>query len=139
MVKQLDLFSQTNLNITMALKEQLDISVKESGYSREQALDRINRLASRDGVRLMKGNGNGLTMATFEKWLNYKAREYIPSINALVIICDALEDMRPMQIVVRALGGELITAEDVKKLLWVKEHQKVKDARAQMKRLESEM
>jgi len=77
MVKQLNLFSQPSLNIGKSLKEQLARSAKESRFSREELLDRMNDLASRYGVRLMKGNGNSLTMATLEKWLNPDALDYI--------------------------------------------------------------
>ncbi len=69
MTKQLSLFNQPSLNITRALKEQMAHSAKSCKWSRKEILERMNDLAGRYGVRLMKGNGKGLPMTMFEKWL----------------------------------------------------------------------
>ena len=139
MVKQLSLFSQPSLNVGKNFKEQLARSAKESRYSREELLDRINDLADRYGVRLVKGNGRGLTIATLEKWLNPEALDYMPSINSLVIICAALGDLEPMQEMLAPLGGILIDENDMKLLLWAKEYHRAKDARTKMRKLEMEL
>ncbi len=139
MVTQLNLFSQPSLNISCSLKEQLAASAKASGYSREELLDRMNNLAGRYGVRLMRGNGTELTMATLEKWLNPAAMEHIPGINSLVIFCAAANSMEPMRVALGPLGGQLIDEEDVKLLLWAKEYQRAKAARLRMRRLEQEL
>ncbi|MDR3631339.1 MAG: hypothetical protein P4L42_13500 [Desulfocapsaceae bacterium] len=139
MVKQLKLFSQPSLNIGKSLKEQMAKTAKQSNFSREELLDRMNDLASRYGVRLLKGSGNALTMATFEKWLNPEAMEHIPGINSLVVFCAATEDMEPMREVLAPLGGLLIDETEVKLLLWAKEYQRAKEARVRMRKLESEL
>ena len=114
-------------------------SAKASRLSREELLDRMNELASRFGVRLVKGNGSGLTMATLEKWLNPEAMEHMPGINSLLVFCAALEDLEPMREVLTPLGAMLIDENDVKLLLWAKEYQRAKDARQKMRKLESEL
>ena len=139
MVKQLSLFNQPSLNIGKKLKEQMAASAKGSRFSREELLTRMNDLASRYGVRLVKGNGAGLTMATLEKWLNPEAMEHVPGINALLIFCAALEDMAPMREVLAPLGGMLIGEDEVRLLLWAKEYHRAKDARNRMRKLESEL
>ena len=139
MVKQLNLFSQPSLNVGKKLKEQIAASAKNSKYSREELLDRMNDLASRYGVRLVKGNGNGLTMATLEKWLNPEAMEHTPGVNSLMIFCAALDDLEPMREVLAPLGGMLIGEEEVKLLLWAKEYHRAKDARIRMRKLEMEL
>jgi hypothetical protein len=139
MVKQLNLFSQPSLNIGKSLKEQLAKSAKESRFSREELLDRMNDLASRYGVRLMKGNGNCLTMATLEKWLNPDALDYMPGINSLVIFCAATDDLAPMRTMLAPLGGLLIDDSDVTLLAWAKEYQRAKEARTRMRKLEMEL
>lgn len=139
MVKQLSLFDQASLNVNRVLKEQIALSAKESEWSREQLLDRMNDLAVRYGVRLMKGSAKVLTMTTFEKWLNVGAMEHIPPINSLVIFCAALDDSRAMQVLLRPLGAEIIEESDAKLLLWAKEYHRAKDARQKMKKLESEL
>lgn len=139
MVKQLNLFNQPSLNVGKKLKEQMAASAKASKFSREELLGRMNDLASRYGVRLVKGNGNGLTMATLEKWLNPEAMEHVPGINSLMIFCAALEDLEPMREVLAPLGGMLIEEDDVKLLLWAKEYHRAKDARNRMRKLEMEL
>jgi hypothetical protein len=139
MVKQLSLFNQPSLNVGKKLKEQMSLSARNSKYSREELLDRMNDLASRYGVRLVRGNGSGLTMATLEKWLNPEAMEHTPGINSLMIFCAALDDLEPMREVLAPLGGMLIDEDDVKLLLWAKEYQRAKDARNRMRRLELDL
>lgn len=139
MVKQLNLFSQPSLNIGKKLKEQMAASAKSSQFSREELLDRMNDLAGRYGVRLVKGNGLKLTMATLEKWLNPEAMEHIPGVNALMIFCAALDDLDPMREIIAPLGGMLIEESDVRLLLWAKEYHRAKDARNKMRKLESEL
>lgn len=136
MTKQLNLFSQPSLNVGKKLKEQMAASAKASRFSREELLDRMNDLASRYGVRLVKGNGNGLTMATFEKWLNPEAMEHIPGINSLVIFCAATEDMAAIREAIAPLGVKLIDEDDVRLLLWAKEYHRARDARNKMRKLE---
>lgn len=139
MAKQLNLFNQPSLNIGKKLKEQLAAAAKNSRFSREEVLDRMNDLASRYGVRLVKGNGNGLTMATLEKWLNPEAMEHMPGINSLMIFCAALDDLAPMREVLAPLGGILIDEDEVRLLLWAKEYHRARSARMKMKKLEAEL
>lgn len=139
MVKQLSLFNQPSLNINRALKEQMATSAKESQWSREQILDRMNDLAERYGVRLLRGNGTGLTMTTLEKWLNIEAMEHIPPVNSLVIFCASIDDARAMHVLMEPLGAEIIEEPDTKLLLWAKEYQRARKARQKMKRLEEEL
>lgn len=139
MVIQLNLFSQPSLNIGRSLKDQLAATAKSSGFSREELLDRMNSLAERYGVRLMKGNCSQLTMATFEKWLNPGAMEHIPGINSLVIFCAATNDITPMTVAMSPLGGQFINENEVKLLLWAKEYQKAKQAREKMRKLEQDL
>ena len=139
MVKQLSLFSRVNLNVNRDLKEQMAVSVKESRWSRDEVLDRMNDLAARHGVRLMKGSGSSLTMTTFEKWLNVEAMEHIPPINSLVVFCEAVADNRAMRAVVAPLGVEMIEENDVTLLLWAKEYHRARAARQKMKKLEADL
>lgn len=138
MVKQLSLFNQPSLNINRTLKEQMAHRAKESQWSREEILDRMNDLANRYGVRLMKGNAKALTMTTFEKWLNVSAMEHIPPVNSLVIFCAAIGDNSPMRVLMEPLGEAVIDDSDVKLLLWAKEYRRAKSARQNMKKLEAE-
>lgn len=138
-MKQLSLFSQPSLNINRTLKKQMAHSAKSSQWSRDEILDRMNDLASRYGVRLMKGNGKALTMTTFEKWLNVAAMEHVPPVNSLVIFCAAIGDNSPMHVLMEPLGKGVVDEADAKLLLWAKEYQRAKSARQKMKKLEAEL
>ena len=98
----------------------------------------MNDLASRYGVRLMKGNGKGLTMTMFEKWLNVFAMEYVPGVNSLVIFCAAIGDNSAMHVLIDPLDEQVIDEDDVKLLIWAKEYRRAKSARKNMKKLEAE-
>jgi hypothetical protein len=139
MVKQLNLFNQPSLNINRSLKEQMALSALESEWDRDEILNRMNDLADRYGVRLMKGNGKTLTMTTFEKWLNVGAMEHIPPINSLVIFCATIGDNRTMHVAMQPLGAAVIDENDAILLQWAKEYQRAKVARQKMKKLESEL
>ncbi|MDH4318948.1 MAG: hypothetical protein OEV64_11195 [Desulfobulbaceae bacterium] len=139
MTKQLSLFNLPSLNVNRTLKEQMAKSNNESGLSREKILTRMNRLAERYGIRLIKGNGSALTMSSFEKWLNPKDREHLPALNTLVVFCAAIDDQEPMRVLTAPLGVELINENDIKSLHWDREDQAAKRARARMKKLEAEL
>ena len=139
MVKQLNLFKKQSLNVGREFKECLATLVSGSGLSRAEFLDRMNEAADRFGVRLMKGNGNGLTLATFEKWLNVDQSQYMPPLSALTIICEVGGSTEPLQIFARATGMLVIGEQDMILLKWAREYQKAKEAKRVMKRLEMEI
>ena len=139
MPKQLDLFSRYSLNINHEVKEAMSASAKDSGLSREDILERMNRLAAKSGVRLLRGNGSGLTMATFEKWLNAQAAEHYPPFNSLVIFCAAINDYGPIKAMTKPLGIKLIEEEDIKLLMWAKEYHQIKTARKRIRKLQEEL
>ena len=139
MVKQLNLFKAQSLNINREFKECLARMVSESGMSRNEFLDRLNAVADRFGIRLMKGNGSALTMATFEKWLNVEQSQYVPPLAAITVICEVGNTIEPLQIFSRALGARVIDEDENKKLMWAEANLAARDARRKMKKLEAEI
>ena len=139
MVKQLNLFKKQSLNVSREFKECLADVVNNSGLSRAEFLDRMNSVAARFGVRLMKGNGNGLTMATFEKWLNVEQSQYVPPLAALTIICEVGNTIEPLQVFARALELQVIDQPKIKRLLWADAYHEAREARNKMKKLEAEI
>lgn len=139
MVKQLSLFHRQSLNVGKEFKECLATVVSASGLSRPEFLDRMNDVASRYGVRLMKGNGNGLTMATFEKWLNVEQLQYMPPLVALPVICEVSGSAEPLDIIARAIGFEVIDDTRKKRLMWADAYLEARDARKKMKQLEDDL
>jgi len=139
MVKQLNLFKKQSLNVSREFKECLAEVVSISGLSRAEFLDRMNAVADRFGVRLMKGNGNGLTMATFEKWLNVDQGQYVPPLSALTVICEVGNTIEPLQIFARALGIQVIDEQQSRLLTWAEAYHQAQNARKKLKKLEAEI
>jgi hypothetical protein len=139
MVKQLSLFNRPSLNVTRDFKECLSTIVSESGLSRAEFLTQMNEVAGRFGIRLMKGNSSGLTMATFEKWLNVDQLQYMPPISAITVICEVSGSLTPLRIFTRALGCEVVDEQRMKRLLWADAYIEEREARKKKKRLEAEI
>lgn len=140
MSKQLGLFTrQRSLNVGRDFKDCLATLVSESGLSRSEFLEKMNAVADRYGIRLMKGNGNGLTMATFEKWLNVDQARYVPPLSAITVICEVSGSIEPLRIFSGALGVEVISEERMRRLLWADAYFEERDARKRKKRLEEEI
>lgn len=140
MTRQLNLFEIKTYNtVVRDVKASIAELVKASGLSREQALDRVNDLAIAHGVKLMKGNGERISMETWEKWLNQQDATRVPTIKALPIICAALGGFQPLQPLVEAAGGMMINEEEAKMLKWAKAYHKAKDAREKLRQLENQL
>lgn len=136
--QQLDLFNQPTIGtIVRDIKAAMNQAVKDSGKSREQVLDLLNAMAARYGMRL-NGKG-GLSKDTFEKWLNIEDGDRMPSIKGITIFCAVLGTPKPMETMVKLLGGQIIEGKDVSLLRWSKRYHQAKDLRKQMRELESEL
>ena len=140
MVTQLGLFNQVpTLNVLRDLKTAMAKAADQCGLSREQLCDRINELAERYGVRMVKGTGPNLTMATFEKWLNPEDKERVIPAKALPVFCAAVGSIEPMQVLINPMGWRVIDEKQAKLLTWAEHYHKGKNIRAKMKQLESEL
>lgn len=135
---QLNMFSSSRLNAVAGLREAMNVATKKSGLSREEVLERINELARRFGVHLVKGKGD-LSLDTFEKWLNPKALEYMPALQALPIFCAVVGDIKALEPLVKPLGAMVIDADDVKLLEWAREYHNARKSRKRMRQIEAEL
>lgn len=90
------------------------ISETRPALSREQVLDRMNRLAGDAGVKLTMGNSRKLALPTLEKWLNPGEREHLPSILALHVFCLAVGSLDPFAFLIGLHGCEVMTPQDRK-------------------------
>lgn len=107
MATQLGLFNTApTLNVLRDLKTAMAQAADATGLSREELCDRINQLADRYGIRLVKGTGPNLTMATFEKWLNPEDKERVIPAKALPVFCAAVNNIGPLQVLVARWAGE---------------------------------
>lgn len=140
MATQLGLFDTApTLNILRDLKTAMAKAADATGLSREELCDRINQLADRYGVRLVKGTGPNLTMATFEKWLNPEDKERVIPAKALSVFCAAVNSIEPMQVMVAPMGWRIIDDKQAKLLRLAELDQEVKRKQAMMKKLKAEL
>lgn len=135
---QLNIFNHSGLHTTVRdIKESINAEVKASGKSRDQVLDRANELAKRHHV-VMNGKGE-LSKDLFEKWINPEDESRVPSIRGLMVICAALETVKPLDVMAIPMGGRVIGPEEVKLLEWAKRYQQTRVLRKQMRKLEEEL
>jgi len=140
MATQLGLFNTApTLNVLRDLKVAMAHAAKNSGLSRDELCDRINQLADRYGVRLVKGTGLNLTMDTLEKWLNPEDKERVIPVKAMSVFCAAVESLEPFRVMIAPLGGRVIDEKQAKLLSWAELDQEVKKKKAKMRQLETEI
>lgn len=140
MVTQLGLFTTApTLNVLRDLKVAMATAAKATGLSREALCDRINELADRYGVRLVKGTGPNMTVDTLEKWLNPEDKERVIPTKAMTVFCAAVESIEPMQVLVAPLGWRIIDEKKSKLLALAELDRDVKRKKAMMRKLEAEI
>lgn len=140
MVTQLGLFTQSpSLNVLRDMKQAMAKAADDSGLSRDELCDRMNELADRYGVRLLKGNGLNLTLATLEKWLNPEDKERVIPAKGLPVFCAATGSIELMQVLIDPLGWRVIDEKQSRLLAWAEHYHNGKRIRAKMKKLEDEL
>jgi hypothetical protein len=140
MVTQLGLFTTApTLNVLRDLKTAMAKAAKDTGLSREELCDRINQVADRYGVRLVKGTGLNLTLDTLEKWLNPEDKERVIPAKALTVFCAATGSTLPMQVLVEPLGWRVIDDKQARLLQLAELDQDVKRKQAMMKKIKMEL
>ncbi|MDX9793287.1 MAG: hypothetical protein RBU24_07270 [Kiritimatiellia bacterium] len=140
MVSQPGLFDRApSLNVLREMKAAMAAAADGCGLSREVLCERMNELADRYGVRLVKGTGQRLTMATLEKWLNPEDKERVIPAKGLPVFCAATGNVAPLQVLVTPIGGRLIDGEDVKLLEWAKAYHATRALKKRMRRIEEEL
>ena len=136
--QQLSLFDIPTFNIARDLKASANEAARKSRWSRDEIVDKMNDLAGRYGVNLVKGNGH-LTVETFEKWLAVNDMTRVMPIAALPVFCAVVDDWSAIAIVARPLGLELIGREDQQLLRWAKIKLRHKQEGAELRSIEKEI
>jgi len=134
---QLSLFDTPSFNTCKDQKSAMNASAKQCGMSREEIVDKMNDLASRYGVGL--ASNGGLTLDTFEKWLNPSELNRQMPMKALPIFCAVINDNSALDVLARPLGVRVIDDADQRLLKWAKEYFRVRDARKVMRQLENDL
>jgi len=102
--RRLSLLELVELNPDADIALSMDRIVQAAGLSRAEAVDRLNAASRRFGVRLASGSAKELGVATFEKWLNPKEADYVPSVRALNLFCHVFGAVEPLDILARSHG-----------------------------------
>lgn len=137
--QQLSLFDAPTLNVTREIKEAMNAGAKCCGLSRDEIVDLMNDLAAKYGVSLVSGNGKGLTIDTFEKWINPQDLSRQMPIKALPVFCAVVGDASALDVLARPLGYEVIGEDDQLLLKWAKANLNARDARKTMRRIEGDL
>ncbi len=117
MQKQLSLFQDDQAalaGLVPALRAAMNRAAGADPSGRKLLVDRINDTARQAGLRLTTGNAQSISKDTLDKWLAPADRDHTPSILALVVFCAATGDHGALRIILRALGLDVMTAEDRK-------------------------
>ncbi|QPJ61661.1 MAG: hypothetical protein G3M70_07090 [Candidatus Nitronauta litoralis] len=138
MAEQFDLFNQKNLNPIDGLKEAMRVAIKTSGLSRDQVADLMNELAEKYGVPSKEGNSKGITVDIIEKWIAPSATNLV-SIKLIPIFCEATKSVAPIEVLAQAIGGQLITGDDITLLKLAQVEQKSKELRHRKRILELQL
>ena len=133
---QSPLFDQPTLNTTKSQKEAMNQAAKNCGLSRDQIVARMNDLAVSYGISLV-ANG-GLTLDTFEKWINPNELNRQMPTKALPVFCAAVRDTSALDVIARPVGAMVIGPEDQNLLKWAKAYFRARHARRTMRTLDPE-
>jgi len=136
---QLGLFNQPTLNVCSAVKEALNKDVWDSDLSREQVVDRMNRLADNYGIRLCKGNARRLTIDVFEKWLNTNDTSRQIPIKAIPVFCAATGGTSVVEAMIRPIGLVVVGEREQKMLDWAEAKMAIKEHGRKVREIEAEL
>ena len=136
---RISLFDQHTLNVDRELHEAMNQAAKDCLMSRDEIVDRMNALAAKYGITLVKGNGRQLTRATLDKILNPNESSHTISIKALPVFCAAVGTHSPLDVLVRPLGFKVIGEEEQRLLKWARANLQKRQALRELRKLENEL
>ena len=139
MARQLGFFNQLTLNVLRDLKTAMARDAEASGLSRGELCEQMNQLAERHGVRLVKGTGQNITMATLEKWLNPEDRERVIPTKGLPVFLAATGGIRTMQVLVAPLGWQVIDERQARRLELAELEDEIKEKKARIRKLAADL
>ena len=137
--RRLSLLELVELNPDADIAMSMDRIVQAAGVSRAEAVDRLNVAARRFGVRLAAGSAKELGLATFDKWLNPREGDYVPSVRALNLFCHVFGSAEPLDILARShgLGWRVIEGDDAKLLELARTEREIKLLRERKRKIEA--
>lgn len=88
------------------------IAGSREGEGRKALVDKINQIAAEAEIKLTGGNSKSISKDLLDKWLSPSDTSHTPSLLAIMVFCRATNDPTPLQVVLQALGLDVMTDED---------------------------
>lgn len=106
---------------------------------RKTLVDKINRIAAEAEIKLTGGNSKSISKDLLDKWLSPSDATHPPSLLAILAFCRATDNPAPLQIILQALGLDLMTKEDRKFRDYGRAVWEMKAARERKRKLENDL
>ena len=90
------------------------IAGSRESEGRKALVDKLNQLASEAEIKLTGGNSKSISKDLLDKWLSPSDSSHPPSLLAILAFCRATDNPAPLQIILRAVGLDVMTDEDRK-------------------------
>ena len=90
------------------------IAGSRESEGRKALVDKLNQIASEAEIKLTGGNSKSISKDLLDKWLSPSASSHPPSLLAILAFCRATDNPAPLQIILRAVGLDVMTDEDRK-------------------------
>lgn len=106
---------------------------------RKTLVDKINRIAAEAEIKRTGGNSKSISKDLLDKWLSPSDATHPPSLLAILAFCRATDNPAPLQIILQALGLDLMTKEDRKFRDYGRAVWEMKAARERKRKLENDL
>ena len=90
------------------------IAGSRESEGRKALVDKLNQIASEAEIKLTGGNSKSISKDLLDKWLSPSVSSHPPSLLAILAFCRATDNPAPLQIILRAVGLDVMTDEDRK-------------------------
>lgn len=90
------------------------IAGSRESEGRKALVDKINQIAAEAEIKLTGGNSKSISKDLLDKWLSPSDATHPPSLLAILAFCRATDNPAPLQIILRAVGLDVMTNDDRK-------------------------
>ena len=88
------------------------IAGSRESEGRKALVDKLNQIASEAEIKLTGGNSKSISKDLLDKWLSPSDSSHPPSLLVILAFCRATDNPAPLQIILRAVGLDVMTDED---------------------------
>ena len=81
---------------------------------RKALVDKINQIAAEAEIKLTGGNSKSISKDLLDKWLSPSDTSHPPGLLAILAFCRVTDNPAPLQIILRAVGLDVMTNDDRK-------------------------